>query len=56
MQKSEKVTKLRYDVDYYLLRLDWNLILRSRWPEYAMRKLQSPIRSDSKDLYTKTIS
>lgn len=35
---------------YYLLRLDWNLILRSGCTEYAMRKLQSPTWFGSKYL------
>ncbi|MCH85101.1 hypothetical protein A2U01_0005943 [Trifolium medium] len=41
---------------FYLLRLDWNLILRSRCAEYEIRKLQEPTFSGSKYLEIKEIT
>jgi len=41
---------------FYLLRLDWNLILRSRCAEYEIRKLQVPTCAGSKYLEMKAIT
>jgi len=41
---------------FYLLRLDWNLMLRSRCAEYEIRKLQVPTCSGSKYLEMKAVT
>lgn len=58
---SENTTRgIIYDrclvLHFYLLRLDWNLILRSRCAEYEIRRLQEPTCSGSKYLEIKAIT